>query len=207
MQKRVINEESKKGRLSSNVWGEGEGNLKKNSKRIIVAFLAVICTVAIVSVLFLDAPASAATTSKVLTPTGYAVGQTAPGSALLVYDPRSTTNVASQIASVLQAQGYFVYFAGIDSKVAKADPDQYQVIAVGGPINNGEASSPVQSYLRNLTYNGTLGVFGVGTSNSPNNQIAPLPNSSNLILKETLEINPNQYTTTLSTEFVTQLLN
>jgi hypothetical protein len=154
--------------------------------------------------------ALSATDTQSLAPTGYPVGS-APGSALVVYDPGSTgmpKSVSTQIASDLQAQGYFVFLAGIESKTAKANASQYQVVIVGGPINNGEASSSLQSYLRNLDQgNGTrLGVFGVGTSGAANDQIAPLPSYSSLVIKEILEINPNQNIIPQSTYFVNRLI-
>jgi menaquinone-dependent protoporphyrinogen IX oxidase len=134
------------------------------------------------------------------------------GNALVVYDPGSAgtvKDVAGQMASDLAAQGYFVYLAGIDSATAKGNASQYQVVIVGGPLDNGKASGAVQSYLENLYQgNGTrIGVFGVGNSDSSNDQIAPLPSGSSLTIKETLEIDTSQNTKTQSTEFVTQLLS
>ena len=187
--------------------------LKKSSKIIIAALLIVIISIAIVSFLFLDSKASAATSTKTFTPTSYPVG-VAPGNALLVFDPGSTgavENAAKQIASDLQAKGYFVFLAGIDSKTAMGNAAQYQVVVVGGPIESGQASKSVQSYLVSLNqYNLTLtrlGVFGVGNSNTPNDQIAPLPTGSSLVIKETLEINTSQNIKTQASEFVSQLLS
>ena len=161
--------------------------------------------------MFLSTAPSTATSSKSLAPTSYPVGST-PGYALVVYDPGSTgsaKSIASEMASDLQAQGYFVNLAGIDSTMAKGNGSQYQVVIVGDPINDGKATSSVQSFLRNLNPgNGTeIGVFGVGSSYTPNDQIALLPEGSTLTIKETLEISPSQDTTTESAEFVTQLLS
>ena len=146
-----------------------------------------------------------------MTPTSYPAGSAADY-ALVVYDPGSTgavKSIATKIASDFQAQGYFVELAGIKSTIADGDLSQYQVIVVGGLIQNGKASNSVQSYLKNLTpVNGTqVGVFGVSTTNSPNDQIAPLPSSSSLVIKETLEISTSQNTTTESSAFVTGLIS
>jgi flavodoxin len=181
--------------------------------KIIFAVLLVVVILLAVGLSFtlFGKSALSATDTQSLAPTGYPVGS-APGSALVVYDPGSTgtsKSVSSQIASDLQAQGYFVFLAGIDSITAKDNASQYHVVIVGGPINNGEASSSVQSYLRNLDQgNGTrLGVFGVSTSNISNDQIAPLPSNSSLIIKEAHEINPNQNTISQSADFVNKLLS
>ncbi len=128
--------------------------MKKLRKIILVLFLVLVTlTVVGLSVVFLAAAPSAATSTKSLAPTGYPVGP-APGYALVVYDPGSTgaaKSIDTEIASDLQAQGYFVDLAGIDSTTAKANASQYQVIVVGGPIVNGKASSSVQSFLNKLT--------------------------------------------------------
>lgn len=93
--------------------------------------------------------------------------------------------------------------------MAASNASQYQVVVVGGPIDAGKASSSVQSYLSNLTpaNNTKVGVFGIGTADTPNSQIAPLPSNSTFAIKEILEINPNQGAIAESTEFVTQLLS
>lgn len=186
---------------------------KKKSYRNTLLALSALVAVAIIglSVFFLDSAGSSATGTKYLSPTSYPAGSMS-GNALVVYDPGSTgtvKNVAGQIANDLAAQGYFVYLAGIDSATAKGNASQYQVVVVGGPIDNGKASGAVKSYLENLYQgNGTrIGVFGVGNSDSSNDQIAPLPSGSDLTIKETLEINTSQNTSTQSTEFVTQLLS
>ncbi len=165
---------------------------------------------AVLGFLLVRAAPSAAKATQSLTPTSFPAGS-AGGNALVTYDPGSsgsTKSVADQIASNLQAQGYFVDLAGIDSKTTNGNLTQYQVIVVGGPLEDGKASSSVQSFLENLTpANGTqIGVFGVGTSNTSNDQIAPLPAGSSLLIKETLEINAKQDKAE-SAEFVTQLLS
>lgn len=194
---------------------EGDRTSRKLFKIVLVIFLAVVIfSAAGLSLGFFDGAASAATRTQSLTPTSYPVGP-APGNALVVYDPGSTgavKGIADEIASDLQAQGYFVYLAGIDSTTAKANPSQYKVIAVGGPIVDGKVSSSVQSFLNKVTSaNGTeIGVFGVSNSNtpnSPNNQIVTPPSGSSLIIKEQLQINTSQDTTTESAEFVKQLLS
>jgi hypothetical protein len=189
--------------------------MKRSSRKILLTCLALVVFAAAVGlgVFFIVTAVPYATSSQVLTPTSYPVGQ-APGSALVVYDPGSTAtvkDVARQMASSLQSKGYFVFLAGIDSKTAKgstSDTSQYKVVIVGGPLKNGESSSSVQSYLTNFSQgNGTLlGIFGVGNSNTSNNQIAPLPSGSSLIIKETGEISTTQGTSTQSAEFVTQML-
>lgn len=184
--------------------------MKRGSKIIIVIFLAVIFTVVVLSVVFLDAPSYSATSTQSFGPTSYSRDSTLEN-ALVVYDPGSTDaakNIADQITSDLRAQGYFVYLAGIKSATATGNLTLYKVIVVGGPIDNGKASNSVQSFLGNLIPgNGTrIGVFGVGSSDTTNDKIAPLPSGSNLVIKETLEISINQDTAE-STQFVTQLLS
>ena len=188
--------------------------LKKKSHRnrnILVTVSALIALAVVSLSVFLLTAGSAAAGTKVILPTSYPAGSET-GNALVVYDPGTTgtiKTVAGQMANDLAAQGYFVYLAGIDSSTAKGNASQYQVVVVGGPLNNGKASDAVQSYLKNLYQaNGTrIGVFGVGNSDSSNNQIAPLPGGSNLTIKETLEINASENTSAQSTEFVTQLLS
>lgn len=145
--------------------------------------------------------------------------------ALVVYDPgptsvlssilgvhQSAQTVADDLAKDLQAKGYFVDLAGIDSSMARDNATQYQVVVVGGPISGGKASSAVQSYLKNISPgNETIGVYGVnsGNDNAQSNQIAPLPNGSTLTIKETFEINStsSQSITTEGSQFINQLLN
>jgi len=188
--------------------------LKKRSHRnrniLVTVSALIVITVVGLSVFFLTS-GSAATSTKQILPTSYPAGSES-GNALVVYDPGTTgavKDIAGQMANDLAAQGYFVCLAGIDSATAKGNASQYQVVVVGGPLNNGKASGAVQSYLKNLYQaNGTrIGVFGVGNSDSSNNQIAPLPSGSNLTIKETVEINAGQNTSTQSNEFVTKLLS
>jgi len=185
---------------------------KKSHRKTLIALLALVtATIVGFSVFFLNSAGSSATSTKYLLPTSYPAGS-ASGNALVVYDPGSTgtvKDVAGQMASDLAAQGYFVYLAGIDSATAKGNASQYQVVIVGGPLDNGKASDAVQSYLENLCQGNRtrMGVFGVGNSDSSNDQIAPLPSGSSLTIKETLEIDASQNTNTQSTEFVTQLLS
>jgi sulfite reductase alpha subunit-like flavoprotein len=181
-------------------------------KIVFALFLAAVVLVAVgISVVLLHPPNPAAST-QLLNPTGYPVGS-ASDAALVVYDPGSggaAKGVASQIASDLQAHGDFVSLAGIDSTTAKSNnTNQYQFIVIGGPIVNGEASSSVQAYLANLTpADGTLiGVFGVGNTNTPSSQIAPLPSNSDLSINTIAEINPSQEISTQSAEFVGKLLS
>ena len=96
----------------------GKPDKRKNFKIFLTASLVAVALIAVVlSVLFLGtgATANTATSSRSLTPIGYPVGS-ASASALVVYDPGSTgaaKGIADDIASNLQAQGYFVSLAGI----------------------------------------------------------------------------------------------
>ena len=176
--------------------------------------MAVVVLVSVsLSVVFLNPPTAAngAESTQQLDPTGYAVGSVS-GTALVVYDPSSNgtaKGVASQIASDLQAQGDFVYLTPIDSTTSKSDVNQCQFIVVGGPTVNGEASSLVQSYLKNLTpANGTLiGVFGVGSSNVPGDKLALIPSGKSLPINVIEEINPSQDISSQSAVFVAELLS
>ncbi len=187
-----------------------EGKSHKKLLAIILALAIVTITIISLIVVILAEP-KLATDVQYLSPTSYPVGSTV-STVLVVYDPgadNSGKSVASQIASNLQAQGYYVDLAGIDSSVAKGNLAQFTVIVVGGPLdNNGMASSKVQSYLRTLApANGTkVGVFGVGNYIVFNNKIAPLPGGSTLAIKEIHEIDLSQ-DTTQSAEFITQLLS
>jgi menaquinone-dependent protoporphyrinogen IX oxidase len=135
-----------------------------------------------------------------------------PGKALVVYDPGLTgvaKTIANKITIDLQEQGYFVDLAGIKSSTASANASQYQVIVVGGPIYGGTATSSVQSFLSHLepAQGAKIGVYGVGSFNTQNDKIAPLPNNSSLSIKETLKIGTSQDATAESTQFVTGLLS
>jgi flavodoxin len=163
------------------------------------------------SVVFLDVAAYTATGTHSIGPTSYPAGG-GPGNALIVYDPGvsgAPKGIANDMASNLAAQGYYVDIAGIKSSTATGNMSQYQVIIVGGPIYGGTAASSVQAYLSNLKpASGTLiGVYGVGSFNTSNDKIAPLPKGSNLTVQETLKINTSQNAATVSSEFVNKLIS
>jgi flavodoxin len=169
-------------------------------------FLALIIFAAAgLSVIFLDVASYTATQSQTLKSSGSSMGK-----ALVVYDPGLTgfaKNVATKMAGDLQEEGYTVTLAGIRSSAAK-DADGYNVVVVGGPIYGGNAAASVKSYLANLTpaSGAIIGVFGVGSFSYPNQNVAPLPSGSTLIIKETLKIDTNENVDARSIYFVTQLL-
>lgn len=186
--------------------------MKKKFKIVLVVFLALIIFAAVgLSIVFLDVAAYTATSTKTLTPTGYPVGSGVK-TALIVYDPGLTgaaKGIADKIATDLQTQGYFISEAGIKSSTATQDISQYSLIIVGGPIYGAKAASSVQSYLSNLKPENetVIGVYGVGSFNTQNDKIAPLPSDSSIQIKETFKISTSQNATTESAQFVTGLLS
>jgi menaquinone-dependent protoporphyrinogen IX oxidase len=191
---------------------KGAKSLRKIFKIILAVFLAFfIFAVVGLSVVFLDVAAYTATSTQNLTPTGYATGVQS-GKALVVYDPGLTgaaRTIASKITIDLQAQGYFVDLAGIKSSTASTNASQYPVIVVGGPIYGGTAASSVQLFLSHLepAQGAKIGVYGVGSFNTQNDKVAPLPNNSSFSIKETLKISTSQDATVESAQFVTGLLS
>jgi flavodoxin len=182
--------------------------LRKIFKISIVAFLAlIIFAVAGLSIVFLDVASYTASGSQTLNPSGSSVGR-----ALVVYDPGLTgaaKNVASKIASDIQARGYTVDFAGVKSGVATNDTSQYQVIVVGGPIYGGKPASSIQAYITSLNPGDVakLGIFGVGSYNTPGDQLYPSPEGSTLTVTYALKINTSEDATARSSFFVNQLLH
>ncbi len=182
--------------------------MRKLFKIILVVFLALVILTAVgLGIVFLDVASYTATGAQTLNPFGSTVGK-----ALVVYDPGITgpaKNIANKVADDLQTQGYQVELAGIKSSGATSNIAQYQVIIVGGPVYAGKAASSVQSYLSNLKpeQSAKIGVFGVGSYNTPNDKVAPLPSGSSLPLKETLKIQTSQNATAESALFVAQLLS
>lgn len=188
--------------------------MRKSYKIVLAVFLTVvIVSAAGLSAVFLDVAAYTATGTQSFSPTNYPVGVTVGASAMVVYDPGLTgaaKGIADKMTSDLRAQGYFVDLAGIKSTTAKPSNDaQYQIIIVGGPIYGGKAASSVQSFLSTFQpANGTeIGVFGVGSFNTQNDKIAPLPSTSTLLIKETMKISTSQNATAEGAVFVTQLLS
>ena len=125
--------------------------------------IIIVILVAFVSMSFIifDVISYTATDSQTLNPARNPVGN-----ALVVYDPSisgTAKNVASVIASDLQAKGYKVNLAGIKSSSAMITSG-YNVIVVGGPIYAGNVSGSVQSYLSTLNppKNAKIGVFTTG---------------------------------------------
>ncbi|MFB3888095.1 MAG: hypothetical protein ACE14S_01275 [Candidatus Bathyarchaeia archaeon] len=128
---------------------------------LILFALFVAAAVIFAALVFLDLAAYTATGSETLTPNGASVG-----SALVVYDPGlsgAAKDVASKVASTLQANGYTVTFAGIKSAAA-ANTTGYQVVVVGGPIYAGTPTGSVKEFLRSLNAGPgvRVGVFGSG---------------------------------------------
>jgi flavodoxin len=183
--------------------------VRKTFKIILVIFLAlVIFAVAGLSVVFLDVAAYTATSSQTLNPSVSSTGK-----ALVVYDPGLTgpaKNIAAKIADDLQTQGYQVELAGVKSNMATANLTQYQVIVVGGPIYGSKAASSVQNFLTILNLNpnsqAKIGVFGVGSFKTSNDQLYPLPSGSLLKITYAFKIDSSENATAESNHFVTQLL-
>jgi flavodoxin len=182
--------------------------MRKAFKIILVVFLVFVVLSALgLSVVFLDLSANSATGGVTLPTT-----RRSAGTALVVYDPGLTgaaKDIASKIAVDIQNNGYRVVLVGIKNSTANSViVNQYNVIVVGGPIYGGKASSSVQSYLSKLNGgNGaSVGVFGVGSFNTPNDQLYP-PGNSNLTVKFALKIVTSQNATERSFYFVDQLLH
>jgi flavodoxin len=182
--------------------------------KIILAVFAVLIIIAVLlaGIVFLDLAAYTVTGSETLSPAGTSVGK-----ALVVYDPGlsgATKNVASKIATDLQAEGYVVDLAGIKSSTV-ANTSGYKVIVVGGPIYAGGPTSSVKAFLSNLTpaQGVSVGVFGsAGGAQETNDtaivskQVAALPSDSALTLSAVAKIGSSEDLNTRSTDFVTQLL-
>jgi flavodoxin len=150
--------------------------------------IIIVILVAFVSMGFViyDVMSYTATGSETLNPAGNVVGN-----ALVVYNPGisgDAKNVAAVIAGDLQAKGYKVDLAGINSAEASTTSG-YDVIIVGGPIYAGNASSSVKSYLNALkpSEDTKIGVFATGqdpdTAKDKSlllKEAAPLPEGSQL---------------------------
>ena len=155
--------------------------MRRKFKIILTVFLALVIIAAVgLSVIFLDVAAYTATGTQTLTgPAGvYA-------KALVVYDPGLTgapKDFADKVAADMQTHGFTVNLAGIKSSTATANLNQYSIIVVGGPVYSGNAAASVRSYLSNLkpASQTVVGVFGVGSFNYPNQNVAPLPKGSTL---------------------------
>lgn len=188
-------------------------NIKKIGKILGMGIVVIIVVVfAIMGFIFLDVLSYTATGSETLNPNG-----TDAGKALIVYDPGlsgASKNVASTIASELQAKGYTVELAGIRSESAIKTSD-YGIIIVGGPIYAGNASSSVKEYFKTLNPpQGTkVGVFSTGddpdTAKDHNlllKEAAPLPANCTLQIKAGVKIISLETDREKITDFVNQLL-
>jgi sulfite reductase alpha subunit-like flavoprotein len=183
--------------------------------KIILAIFAVliIVIVAFGAIVFLDVAAYTATGSETLTPIGASVGK-----ALVVYNSGlsgATKEVASKIATALQAEGYVVDLAGIKSSTA-ADTSGYSIIVVGGPIYAGAPTSSVKTFLSNLSpaQGVRIGVFGSGGGPQETNdttliskEVAALPSDSPLTLSAVAKIGSGEDLNARSADFVAQLLS
>lgn len=151
-----------------------------------------------------------AAVSETLNPNG-----TIMGNALVVYDPSitgNTKNVASTIASDLQARGYKVELAGIKS-VKAGNTSGYNVIVIGGPIYGGNSGAAVKAYLETLKpAEGTkIGVFATGDSHTTDetlikNQIAPIPQDSTFQIDAVMAVAMNDDKSKKCAVFVDNLL-
>ena len=170
-------------------------NYKKLGKIIGISLVIVIIAAALgFSIAFYDVMGVNAKESQTLNPDGAVVGN-----AMVVYDPGITgtaKKVADSIAKDLQAKGYRVELAGISSSKADNTSD-YSIIVVGGPIYDGNASSSVKEYLKNLkiSQNTSLGVFASGIDpDSANDNVtllkeaAPLAGNTDLQIKAVIKV-------------------
>ncbi|MGO9388132.1 MAG: flavodoxin family protein [Methanobacterium sp.] len=139
------------------------------------------------------------------------------GNALVVYDPGisgAAKNLATVIASDLQAKGYKVNIAGIKSATA-ANTSNYNVIIVGGPTYGASISKSVQSYLSTLNSRGNakIGVFTTGmiSGNSDNTTYIlkqiPLPNNSTLQINTVVKVVNGEDINQKAAGFVDALIN
>lgn len=188
-------------------------DIKRIAKYAGIGIILIIVGIfAVVGFIAYDVMSYTATGSQTLNPTGNPVGN-----ALVVYDPGitgSAKDVASLIASDLQAKGYKVDLAGIKSTAA-TNTSRYSIIVIGGPIYAGNASSAVKSYLNSLkpSENTKIAVFASGQDKDIlNNQeilkkeVVPLPEGSQLkIIAVTKFISGNE-TNETAARFVNDLL-
>jgi menaquinone-dependent protoporphyrinogen IX oxidase len=145
---------------------------KKIAKFMGLGIIAIVL-VAFVSMGFImyDIMSYTATGSQTLNPNGASVGN-----ALVVYDPGITgtaKNVASVIASDLQAKGYTATIAGIKSSNV-LNTTGYNVIVIGGPVYAGQPASSLQSYLSDINppKEAKIGVFTTGSVIANSNNTA-----------------------------------
>jgi hypothetical protein len=186
--------------------------VRKTFKIILIVFaILVMIFVVFGAIFFLDLAAFTATGSETKAPNGPSIG-----TALVVYDPGlsgASKDLASKIATRLQAIGYTTTFAGIKSPAA-TNPSGYDV--VGGPIYAGTPTTSVKDFLNNLNPTSTLkvGVFGSGQGEtSPEdvaqitNSIASLPKRSSFSNVLIVKIGQSENLDTRATDFVNQLVS
>jgi flavodoxin len=181
----------------------------KMSKGIKIAGLVIgiICVLMVVTIVWFvafmayvgsDTLSSKATGSELLKPDGPAAGM-----ALIVYNPGlsgAPKEAATQIAHDLQARGYEVTLAGVNSEAA-ANVSGYDVIVAGGPIYGGKVSPSVYTYLQEMAPPAgvKVGAFAIGSSTGK-----PFPDAT--WLKATVLLPWGKNADQLRTGFVAELL-
>jgi flavodoxin len=187
--------------------------MRKAFKIIIAIFaLLVILVIGFGAIIILDVASFTATGSETLTPTDTAIGK-----ALVAYDPGlsgTAKNVATKIASDLQANGYTVDLAGIKSPTA-ANTSSYNIVVVGGPIYAGTPTTSVKDFLSNLNpaQDAKIGIFGSGQgATTPedvkqiSDAIAGLANGGSLANAVIVKIGSSEDLSFRCTDFVNQLI-
>jgi hypothetical protein len=186
--------------------------MRKIFKIVLIIFaVLIIGVVAGFAVVFGDVAGNLATDTHPL-PNGAAIGK-----AIVVYDPGlsgGAKDVATKIGYNLQSAGYDVLLAGVKSSAA-SNLTGYSVIVVGGPIYGGKPSATVQTYLNSLNSpsDAKVGAFGFGSIKIDNTNstivqqdVAPLPASSPVILNAVAKIVSGDNIDTECQQFVADLL-
>lgn len=130
---------------------------------IIVLLIFVVLVVGVFAAFAFNLSSYGATGSQTLNPTSASLGR-----ALVVYDPGfsgAAKQDATIIAENLQAKAYTVDLAGVRSGTAGAKSG-YSIIVAGGPMYWGQVSSSIDGYLKTVSNNVKLGVFGSTGSSS-----------------------------------------
>lgn len=169
--------------------------MRKLLKLGIVAIVAIVLLLASVSAaIIFDLSSLGATYSETLKPSSTPIGRT-----LVVYAPGfsgAAKQDATKIAEGLQAKGYTVVLAGVQSESAN-DKSGYSMIVAGGPMYWGQVSGSIDGYLKTLPNSVKLGVFGsTGSSafvqsdfDSLQKQVAANTNNANVTIKLILDGN------------------
>lgn len=161
---------------------------------IAAIFVIVILLASLSAALLFDLSSLGASNSETLNPTSVSVGR-----ALVVYSPGfsgAAQHDATKIAEDLQAKGYTVVLAGVQSETAK-DTSGYSTIVAGGPMYWGQVSNSIYGYLKTMPDTAELGVFGsTGSSafsqsdfDSLMHQVAYDTNNANATIKLILDGN------------------